>query len=154
MSQELKLIKKFASWNNFSKYIVNNIFCKILQARQDKIEPNLTEKQKELVIIYFHFPYYGDKGLQLLKSCIRKIAKMINQLHLRFYIVFVKLSSFAKPKIKLLLLINLLLCISSCVLYVVQNMWEKPKEDYMNYVLKTHGVMTIDYQFRSSFVFK
>ena len=41
--------------------------------QQNKSEPDLTAKQKKPVVIYFHFPYYGDKGLQLLKSCIRKI---------------------------------------------------------------------------------
>ena len=71
--QELRLIKKFASWNDFPKYIVNSIFRKTLQAHEDKSEPNLTTKQKEPVVIYLCFPYYGDKGLQLLKSCIRKI---------------------------------------------------------------------------------
>ena len=73
LSQELKLSKKFASWNDFSKYIVNSIFRNSLQAHEDKSEPNVTAKQKEHVVIYFRFPYYEDKGLQLLKSWIRKI---------------------------------------------------------------------------------
>ena len=64
LSQELKLIKKHASWNDFSEYIVNSIFCKTLQGYQDKSEPNRTAKQKKPVAIYFRFPYYGDKGLQ------------------------------------------------------------------------------------------
>ena len=73
MSQELKLIKKFASWNDFPKYVVISIFRKTLQAHEGESEPNLTAKQKEPVVIYFRFPYYEDKGLQLSKSCIRKI---------------------------------------------------------------------------------
>ena len=36
LSQELKLIKKFVSWNEFPKYIVNSIFHKTFQAHQDK----------------------------------------------------------------------------------------------------------------------
>ena len=64
LPQELKLIKKFASWNDFSKYIVNSIFRKTLQSHEDKSEPNLTAKQKEPMEI---------KVFQLLKSCIRKI---------------------------------------------------------------------------------
>ena len=63
LSQELKLIKKFASWNDFSKYIVNSIFCKTLRAQQDQSESNLTEKQKEPVVIYFRFLCYGDNSL-------------------------------------------------------------------------------------------
>ena len=73
LSQELKLIKKCGSWNDFPKNIVMSIFRKTLQAHEHKSHPNLTAKQKESVVIYFRFPYYGDKGLHLLKSCIRKI---------------------------------------------------------------------------------
>ena len=73
MSQELELNKKFASWNDFPKYIVNSIFRNTFQAHQDKSEPNLTTKQKEPVVTCFRFRYYGDKGFQFLKSGICKI---------------------------------------------------------------------------------
>ena len=46
LSQELRLIKKFPSWNDFLKHIVNITFHKTLQAHQDKNESNFTEKQK------------------------------------------------------------------------------------------------------------
>ena len=72
MSQELKVVKKFASWNDFPNYIANSIFRKTIQTHEHKSEPNRTVKQNELVVIYFWFPYYEDKGLQLLKSFIRK----------------------------------------------------------------------------------
>ena len=72
MSQELQLTKKFDSWKDFLKFIANSIFRKTLQALQDKSEPNHGAKQKEPVVTYFLFPYYGYKGFQLLKSCIRK----------------------------------------------------------------------------------
>ena len=55
--------------------------------------------------------------------------------------MFVKWSSFATPKIELLLLINLFLCTNSYVLAVVQIMWEKPKERYLNDVLNMNGVI-------------
>ena len=67
---------------------------------------------------------------------------MTNQLYLRFYMTFVKWSSFGTPKVQLLLPINLLLHTNSRVLAGVQIMWEKPKERYMN-VLNTHGVIKI-----------
>ena len=57
--------------------------------------------------------------------------------------MLVKWSSFATPKIELLILTNLLLCTSSRVLDVVQIMWEKPKERYMNDVLNAYGVIKI-----------
>ena len=44
LPQELKLIKKFASWNDFLKYLVNSIFHKNFQAHEDKSQPNLTTK--------------------------------------------------------------------------------------------------------------
>lgn len=64
LSQELKLFKKIASWNGFPKCVVNSTFRKTHEAHQDKGEPNLTEKQKEPVVIYFRFSYYGDRGFQ------------------------------------------------------------------------------------------
>ena len=66
---------------------------------------------------------------------------MTNQLYLRFDMMIVKWSSFATPKIELLLSIKPLFCTSSRVLAVVQIMWEKPKERYMNDVLNTHEVI-------------
>ena len=52
-----------------------------------------------------------------------------------------KIELFATPKIELLISINLLLCTSSRVLAVVQIMWEKSKERYMNDVLNMHGMI-------------
>ena len=52
---------------------------------------------------------------------------MTNCLYLNSYMMFVKWSSFATPKIELLLSINLLLCTCSCVLAVVQIIREKPE---------------------------
>ena len=66
---------------------------------------------------------------------------MTNQLYLRSHTIFVKWSSFATTKIELLLSINLLLCASSRVLVVVQIIYEKPTERYMNDVLNTHGMI-------------
>ena len=73
LSQELTLIKKSVSSRDFPKYIFNRIFRKTLQAHDDTSQPNRAAKQKESVVTYFRFPYSGDKGFQLLKSCIRKI---------------------------------------------------------------------------------
>ena len=72
-SDELKINKNFAASNDFPKYIANNILRRTIQVHKDKSEPNLTAKQKELVVIYFRFPYYEDKGWHLLKFYIRKI---------------------------------------------------------------------------------
>ena len=57
--------------------------------------------------------------------------------------MFVKSSSFATPKIELLLSINLLLCTSSRILVLLELIREKLKEHYMNEVLNTHGEIKI-----------
>ena len=64
---------------------------------------------------------------------------MNNYFYLRF-MMFVKWSYFATPKIELLLSVNLLFCTSSRVLDVAQIIWNKPKERYMNDVLNKHGI--------------
>ena len=38
-----------------------------------KVSLILQKSKKDPVINYFRFPYYGDKGFQILKSYIRKI---------------------------------------------------------------------------------
>ena len=60
-------------WVRVPLQSLNNILRKTLQAHQDKSEDILTAKQKEPIVTYFRFPYYGDKSLQLLKSCISEI---------------------------------------------------------------------------------
>ena len=62
--------------------------------------------------------------------------------------IFVKWNYFTTPKIELLLSVNLPLCMSSCVLAVVQIIREKSKECYINDVLNTHGVITSTSVFR------
>ena len=74
MSSEINIIKRFASWNNFPKTVVNSIINKTLNTPSNNEVPSIynTKKSNEITI-YFHFPYYGDKGFSLLESCIRKI---------------------------------------------------------------------------------
>ena len=72
-TSELKLIKKFASSNDFHKHLFNNIIFKTLQAHQDSSELTPKEKQKEPALTCFRFPYCQTKGFYLFKSCIRKI---------------------------------------------------------------------------------
>ena len=101
-SQELKLIYS------------QQIFHKSLQAHQGKSQPNLTEKQSESVAVYFRFPSYVDIGLQLCMCKIKESCKIDEPVIFKnLYMIFIKWSSFATPKTKLLLSINLLLCTSS-----------------------------------------
>ena len=69
LSSEINIIKRFASWNDFPKSVVNSIINKTLNTPSNNEGPNInnTEKNNEITI-HFHFPYYGDKGFSLLKS--------------------------------------------------------------------------------------
>ena len=66
---------------------------------------------------------------------------MTNQLYLRSYMIFVSWSSFATPKIELLLSTSLLIFMSSRFLVVLQIMWEKPRERNVNNALNMHEVI-------------
>ena len=74
LSSEVNIIKRFASWNDFPKSVANSIINKTLNTPSNNEGPNIndTEKNNETTI-YFCFPYYGDKGFSLFKSCICKI---------------------------------------------------------------------------------
>ena len=74
LSSEINIIKRFVSWNDFPKSVVNSIINKTLNTPSNNEGPNInnTEKSNEITI-YFCFPYYGDKGFSLFKSCIHKI---------------------------------------------------------------------------------
>ena len=146
MSQELKVVKKFVSWNDFPNYITNSIFRKTIQTHEDKSEPNRTAKQKELVVIYFCFPYYEYKGLQLLKYFIRKIKLNCKNDRPAVFKILYDACDFE-------FFCNL--CMSSRVLAVLQITWEKPKERYINNVLNRHGVIkTVLWKITSTSVLK
>ena len=74
LSSEINIIKRFASWNDFPKSVVNSIISKTLNTPSNNEGPNIniTAKSNEITI-YFRFPYYGDKGFSLFKPCVRKI---------------------------------------------------------------------------------
>ena len=71
LSSEISTIKKFASWNDFPKSVVNSIINKTLNTPPNNESSNSINSNE--ITIYFRFPYYGDKGFSLFKSCIRKI---------------------------------------------------------------------------------
>lgn len=76
------------------------------QWHQDENEPTPTQIQKEPVLIFFRFPYYGDKGFQLIESCICKIKLNCKNDRsvpfLRSSTIFVKWTSFITPKTELI----------------------------------------------------
>ena len=73
LSSEINTIKKFASWNDFPKSVVNSIINKTLNTPPKNESSNNIEEKNNEITIYFRFPYYGDKGFSLFKHCVRKI---------------------------------------------------------------------------------
>ena len=98
---------------------------KLSQVKINQNLPNFTKKHKEPLAIYFRFPYYGDQGFQLLKSCISKIKfNCKNDQPVVFTILYDVWSSLVIPNSELLLSINLFLCTNSRVLAVEQITWK------------------------------
>ena len=81
-------IKRFASWNDFPKLVVNSIINTTLNISSNNEGPNInnTEKSNEITIC-FRFPYYGDKVFSLFKSCVRKIKSNCKKDHPIVYVV-------------------------------------------------------------------
>ena len=73
LSSEISTIKKFASWNDFPKSVVSSIINKTLNTPPNNESSNSIEEKSNEITIYFRFPYYGDKGFSLFKSCIVKL---------------------------------------------------------------------------------
>ena len=73
MPCEINIIKRFASWNDFPKSLVNSIINKTLDTPSVTADYNDATETNNGVTIYFRVQYYGDKGCSLIKFCIRKI---------------------------------------------------------------------------------
>ena len=86
------------------------------------------------------------KGLQLLKSCIRKIkVNCKNDQPSVFKILYdvCKIEFFCNTKDRAPTINQSFVMYGFTFLAVVQTMWEKLKENYMNVVLNMHGVTKI-----------
>ena len=72
---EINLIKKFASWNDFPKAIASAIINRPLNNddRTDQTNDSGPNADTDVTTIYFRIPYFGDKGVSLIKACIKKI---------------------------------------------------------------------------------
>ena len=72
---EINLIKKFASWNDFLKTIASAIINRSLNNddKTDQANDSDPNTDTDVTTIYFRMPYFGDKGVSLIKACINKI---------------------------------------------------------------------------------
>ena len=100
VKSELESIKRCASWNNFPKYIANNITKKVINKTTSDDESNQSN-QNPVVTIWFRLPYCGDKSVQLANSCVKKIKiyckKEVN-IKFRFLYDTTKLEFFSNNK--------------------------------------------------------
>ena len=97
LKREITNIKKFISWNGFPKSIGKRLIDQSLR-KDSETEGKATEPQ---VRIWFRAPYFGDKGEQLIKSCIKKLKRhMRKETSVYFYVKYdtTKLSYFTNSK--------------------------------------------------------
>ena len=69
-------MKKLASWNGVSRFVVKGIIHQthwIIHHLNTTDESTNNAESPEVLTIYVRMPYYSHKGLWLLKSCFRKI---------------------------------------------------------------------------------
>ena len=76
LSSKMNFIKKLASWNGFPRSVIKSIIHQVLN-KTDKNTDNA--ELPEVLTIYVCMPYYSDKGLLLLKSCLHRICSKCNQ---------------------------------------------------------------------------
>ena len=69
LKSELERIKYYASWNNFPKYVTNNIMKKVINKTTSDGKPNQSN-QNPVVTTCFRLPQCGDESVQLANSCV------------------------------------------------------------------------------------
>ena len=69
---EINLIKKFASWNDFPKAIASAIINRSLHNddKTDQTNESDPNMDTDAATIYFRMPYFGDKGVSLIKALL------------------------------------------------------------------------------------
>ena len=102
MSSEINIIKRFASWNDFPKSVVNSIINKTLNTPSNNEGPNInnTEKSNEITI-YFRFlimviKVFHYSNLAFIKSNL--IAKKDHPILFRLLYDVTKLELFCDTK--------------------------------------------------------
>ena len=114
---EINLIKKFASWNDFPKAIASAIINRSLNNddKTDQANESDPNMDTDVTTIYFRMPYFGDKGVSLIKACINKIrTNCIKNRKIVFKILYdvAKTEVSVTTKIKLLFSANRMWCIN------------------------------------------
>ena len=66
----MNFFKKLASWTFFPTFAVKSIIHQVLNTSDESTN---NAESPEVLTTYVSMSYYTDKGLSLLKSCLRKI---------------------------------------------------------------------------------
>ena len=101
IGNELRTIRKFASWNGFPSYVTNKIIKRLTNRVTPVVPEDNNSNTDDVHTIWFRVPYCGEKGLQMVKSCIRKIKRnLVKDKQVNFKILFntTKLSYFCNAK--------------------------------------------------------
>ena len=70
LNDQINQIRTFMSWNSSPKYVRNSIIKRLQQKK------TAVQKDDESVIkIWIRLPYLGNKGEELVKTCIRKLKR-------------------------------------------------------------------------------
>ena len=70
VNDQINQIRTFMSWNSYPKYVRNSIIKRLQQKK------TAVQKDDESVIkIWIRLPYLGNKGEELVKTCIRKLKR-------------------------------------------------------------------------------
>ena len=107
LPSEINFIKKLGSSNGFPRFVVKRIIHQVLNTTDERdkccdkcLTQQTNAESPEVLTISFFMPYYSNKGLWLLKSCLCKIASKLVPLDSRPTMMLVNLSFIATPKIK------------------------------------------------------
>ena len=70
LSSEINFIKKLASWKGFPIFVAKKIIHQVLNTADESTN---NAESPGVLTFYICMPYYSDRGLSLLKSCLRKV---------------------------------------------------------------------------------
>ena len=128
LSSEINFFKKLASWTGFPIFFIKRIINQVLNTTGESTN---NAESPDVLTIYIWMSYNSDKGLLLLKSCMRKIrSNCIKTRFIRFKTHYGvnKIEFYCNTKDKTAVLINLFVVYIFYVLVVVPIILTKQKE--------------------------
>ena len=75
LPNELKAIKKFASWNKFPSKVVNSLIKRVLSTSRTQDNNQTSQSVPKEQKVYFSVAYAGTTADQLIKRCWKKLSR-------------------------------------------------------------------------------